>query len=54
VVEAGFLTHPQEGRRLADPSYLGRLARGIARGILRYAGATARERQAMTTGRQSP
>lgn len=52
VVEAGFLTHPQEGKRLADPAYLDRLARGIVQGILRYARATARERQAMITGRQ--
>jgi len=50
VVEAGFLTHPQEGRRLADPAYLARLARGIAEGILRYARATAQERQALVSG----
>jgi GTP-binding protein len=35
---------------IADPAYLARLARGIAEGILRYARATAQERQALVSG----
>ena len=36
LVEAGFLTHRDEARRLRDPGYLGLLAERIAAGIVRY------------------
>jgi N-acetylmuramoyl-L-alanine amidase len=36
LVEIGFLTHPEESRRLADPRYLEALADEIAEGIGRY------------------
>ncbi len=38
LVEMGFLTNPEESRRLADPAYRDRLARAIAGGILDYLG----------------
>ena len=37
LVECGFLTDPEEARRLADPAYRERIAEGLARGILEYA-----------------
>jgi N-acetylmuramoyl-L-alanine amidase len=36
LVETGYITHPWEKKRLYDPSYQDRLARGIAEGIARY------------------
>jgi N-acetylmuramoyl-L-alanine amidase len=36
LVEVGFLTHPEEARRLGDAAYLAALADEIAQGILRY------------------
>lgn len=36
LVEAGFLTHPDEARRLATPAYASLVAERIARGIVRY------------------
>ncbi len=36
LVEAGFMTHPVEGRRLARPKVQGQIARGIADGIREY------------------
>lgn len=36
LVEAGFLTHSQEARRLRDPAYLDALAEQIARGVESY------------------
>ena len=36
LVEVGFLSNPDEARRLADPGYLDALAEEIAAGIVRY------------------
>ncbi|CCB88377.1 N-acetylmuramoyl-L-alanine amidase family protein [Simkania negevensis] len=36
LVEGGFITHPEERDRLADPKYLDRIAQGIAEGIDKY------------------
>lgn len=36
LVEAGFLSHPEEARLLGTPAYQDRLARAIANGIRRY------------------
>jgi len=36
LVETGYITHPWEKKRLYDPKYQDRLARGIAEGIARY------------------
>jgi N-acetylmuramoyl-L-alanine amidase len=36
LVEAGFLTHAEEARRLASPAYLDLVAARIARGVERY------------------
>jgi N-acetylmuramoyl-L-alanine amidase len=36
LVEAGFLSHPTEGKRIADPKYRRDLARAITEGILAY------------------
>lgn len=33
LVETGFVSHPEEAYRLADPAYRARIARGIARGV---------------------
>lgn len=33
LVEMGFMTNPEEDRRLSDPDYLDRLAEGMAEGI---------------------
>ncbi len=37
LVEASFITHPREGRRLAQPSYQKAVARGLVHGIRRFA-----------------
>jgi N-acetylmuramoyl-L-alanine amidase len=37
LVEASFITHPREGRRLAQPSYQNAVARGLLQGIRRFA-----------------
>ena len=36
LVEVGFVTHPQEGPRLADRAYQTRVAEGIASGVLDF------------------
>jgi N-acetylmuramoyl-L-alanine amidase len=36
LVEAGFLSHPAEGRKLIDSSYRRQIARAIVQGILAY------------------
>jgi N-acetylmuramoyl-L-alanine amidase len=36
LVEASFLTHPEEGRRLADPTYQRAIAEGIYRGVVAF------------------
>ena len=36
LVEAGFLSNPQEGSRIADPVYRRKMAKAIAEGILAY------------------
>lgn len=36
LVEAGFLSHPEEARLLGTPVYQDRLARAIANGIRGY------------------
>jgi N-acetylmuramoyl-L-alanine amidase len=36
LVEAGFLSHPAEGRKIADPKHREELARAIAGGLLAY------------------
>ena len=36
IVELGFLSNPQEEKRLIDPVHQDRLAEAIYRGILRY------------------
>lgn len=41
LVEASFLTHPEEARRLADPAYRRAIAEGIYRGIAAFAAARA-------------
>jgi N-acetylmuramoyl-L-alanine amidase len=41
LVEVGFLTNPDEARRLADPRYVDALAEEIAAGIVRYRDLTA-------------
>jgi len=37
LIEGGFLTHPDEAKRLKNPAHLDRLAQGIATGIQTYA-----------------
>jgi len=36
LVEVGFITHPAEGKRLANRKYRKKLARGLANGVERY------------------
>lgn len=36
LVEAGFLSHPVEGRRINDPAYRRRIAQELARGLQAY------------------
>ena len=36
LVEAGFMSHPQESKRIIDPRYRRQMARAIADGILAY------------------
>ncbi len=36
LLELGFLTHPDDARRLTDQAFLGKLSRAVSRGILRY------------------
>ena len=36
LIEAGFMSHPQESKRIFDPHYLRQMARAIADGILAY------------------
>ncbi len=40
LIEVGFLTHPAERQKLADPQYQQRLALGIAQGIAAFRNAT--------------
>ena len=37
LVEVGFISHPEEGRRLGDPKYQEMIASGIAKGVRRFA-----------------
>lgn len=36
LVECGFLSHPEEERRLQDPAYQSTLSKAIARGVMAY------------------
>ncbi len=36
LIEVGYLSHPEEARRLATPAYQERIVRAIARGVRRY------------------
>ena len=36
LIEAGFMSHPDEGKRIYDPAYRRQLARAIAEGIIAY------------------
>jgi N-acetylmuramoyl-L-alanine amidase len=36
LIEAGFMSNPQESKRIFDPQYRRRMARAIADGILAY------------------
>lgn len=36
LVEPGFITHPDDEKKLQDPDFLGRAADAIARGVVRY------------------
>ena len=36
LIEAGFMSHPQESKRIFDPQYRRQMARAIADGILAY------------------
>lgn len=49
LVEVGFLTHPEEARRLRDETYLAALAEQIASGLERY-----RDGQQQVTARRQP
>ncbi len=40
LVEVGFLSNPNDDKRLAEPGYQDQLADGIARGVLDYLGVT--------------
>lgn len=46
LVECGFLTDPEDARRIADPHFRERLAEALARGILDYAMTVRRARAA--------
>jgi N-acetylmuramoyl-L-alanine amidase len=37
LVESGFMTHPEEGRRMAQPAHREQVARGIADGVRAFA-----------------
>lgn len=36
LVEAGYLSHPSEGRRIADPAYLEQVAEALTDGLMAY------------------
>jgi len=36
LIEAGFMSHPEEGKKIYDPAYRRQLARAIADGIIAY------------------
>jgi N-acetylmuramoyl-L-alanine amidase len=36
LVEVSFITNPKEGKRLVDPEYLDKIARGLEQGIRKY------------------
>jgi len=36
LIEAGFLSHPAEGKRIFDPEYRRKMAQAIADGLLAY------------------
>jgi N-acetylmuramoyl-L-alanine amidase len=36
LIEAGFLSHPTEGRKISDPAYRREIARAIVEGVLSY------------------
>ena len=41
LVESGYLTHPAEGKKIADPAYRKQIAAAIVKGILNYQKLTA-------------
>ena len=44
LIETGFISHPEEEKKLNDPAYLEKIARGIAEGIVSYHGNLPRSR----------
>ena len=48
LVEAAFMSHPAEGKRIFDPAYRRKMARAIADGILAYKRAVEQPRLAST------
>jgi len=36
LIEAAFMSHPEEGKRILDPAYRRQLARTISDGVLAY------------------
>jgi N-acetylmuramoyl-L-alanine amidase len=36
LIEAGFMSHPVEGRKIFDPAYRRQMARAITDGVLEY------------------
>ena len=36
LIEAGFLSHPVEGKKIADPAYRRQMAKAIVEGIVAY------------------
>jgi len=44
LIETGFISHPEEEKKLNDPAYLEKIARGIAEGIVSYHGSLPRSR----------
>lgn len=53
LVEIGYLTHPEEGVRLASPAYQDKVARALATGILAFLDAVAERDARPTTGTAS-
>jgi len=44
LVEVGFISHPQEGRKLARDGYQERIAKALAQGVLQFADAVLQKR----------
>ena len=36
LIEAGFMSHPEEGKRIFDVGYRGQIAHAIVEGLLAY------------------